>query len=69
MEDNLDKSITQEESFGASNMSDDVVSLQRKLRDQGAELEQLRKKLADTDIKHQRVIHDVCCDDWKLGHY
>jgi hypothetical protein len=59
LEENLDKNISQEENFGGSNMSDDVVSLQRKLRDQGIELEQLRKKLSEMDIKHARTIHDV----------
>ena len=59
LEENLDKSISQEENFGSSDMSDDVVSLQRKLRDQGVELEQLRKKLSEMDIKHARTIHDV----------
>lgn len=59
LEENLDKNISQEENFGGSDMSDDVVSLQRKLRDQGVELEQLRKKLSEMDIKHARTIHDV----------
>ncbi|KAF6762946.1 CAP-Gly domain-containing protein [Ephemerocybe angulata] len=61
LEENLDKSISQEENnFGGNpNMSDDVVSLQRKLRDQGVELDQLRKKLADMEMKHARTIHDL----------
>jgi predicted RNase H-like nuclease (RuvC/YqgF family) len=60
LEENLDKSLTHEENgINDSNLSDDVVSLQRKIKEQSVELEQLRKKLSELDMKHARTVHDL----------
>ncbi|KAJ2922014.1 hypothetical protein H1R20_g15077, partial [Candolleomyces eurysporus] len=60
LEENLDKSLTHEENgINDSNLSDDVVSLQRKIKEQSTELEQLRKKLSELEMKHARSAHDL----------
>ncbi|RXW17083.1 hypothetical protein EST38_g8770 [Candolleomyces aberdarensis] len=60
LEENLDKSLTHEENgINDSNLSDDVVSLQRKIKEQSTELEQLRKKLSELEMKHARTAHDL----------
>ena len=49
----------EENSINDSNLSDDVVSLQRKIKEQSVELEQLRKKASELDMKHARIVHDL----------
>ena len=68
LESNLDNSLAKEDGHSVeSDMSDDVVSLQRRLRDQGQELEQLRKKLSELEMKHARTVHDVSGKAFWLG--
>ncbi|KAJ7072430.1 hypothetical protein C8F01DRAFT_1076444 [Mycena amicta] len=63
LEENLDNSLTKEENAQNDVPAGDSASLQRLLRDQklksDMEVEQLRKRLADSDMKSARVVHDV----------
>lgn len=58
LEENLDQSIREEQDLDGG--SDDAESFRRMLREQKAEVEQLRKRLADAEMKNARVTHDVC---------
>jgi CAP-Gly domain-containing linker protein 1 len=58
LEDNLDNSLHNEEA--AASPADDSSLLQKRTKEQGLEIEQLRKKLSDMEVKHGRAIHDVC---------
>ncbi|KAJ7647445.1 hypothetical protein FB45DRAFT_893476 [Roridomyces roridus] len=63
LEENLDNSLIREENSLDEPPSGDAASLQRTLRDQKAkfelEMEQLRKRLADSEMKSARVAHDL----------
>ncbi|KAF7315292.1 hypothetical protein MIND_00043700 [Mycena indigotica] len=63
LEENLDNSLTREEDAHADLPIGDTADLQRALRDQklkaDMEIEQLRKRLADSDMKNARVVHDL----------
>ncbi|KAF8210105.1 hypothetical protein K438DRAFT_1903746 [Mycena galopus ATCC 62051] len=63
LEENLDNSLTREENALDDAPSGDVSSLQRLMKDQKVkfemELEQLRKRLADSEMKSARVAHDL----------
>ncbi|KAJ6499418.1 hypothetical protein C8R45DRAFT_982319 [Mycena sanguinolenta] len=63
LEENLDNSLTREENALEEAPSGDAASLQRLMRDQKVksemELEQLRKRLADSEMKSARVAHDL----------
>ncbi|KAJ6557190.1 hypothetical protein B0H10DRAFT_2121012 [Mycena sp. CBHHK59/15] len=63
LEENLDNSLTREEDALDETTPADVASLQRKLKEQKVklemEIEQLRKRLADSEMKSNRVSHDL----------
>ncbi|KAJ6593784.1 hypothetical protein B0H19DRAFT_916405 [Mycena capillaripes] len=63
LEENLDNSLTREENALDEGPPGDAASLQRLMKDQKAkfemELEQLRKRLADSEMKSARVAHDL----------
>ncbi|KAF7361997.1 CAP-Gly domain-containing linker protein 2 [Mycena venus] len=63
LEENLDNSLTREENALDEAPSGDAASLQRLMKDQKVkfemELEQLRKRLADSEMKSARVAHDL----------
>ena len=57
LEDNLDKSLHDEEATVST--TDDSSLLQKRTKEQGLEIEQLRKKLSDMEVKHGRAIYDL----------
>nr|GAT57604.1 predicted protein [Mycena chlorophos] len=63
LEENLDNSLTREELSQDDLPAGDTASLQRLLRDQklksDMEIEQLRKRITDSDMKNARVVHDL----------
>ncbi|KAF7376043.1 hypothetical protein MSAN_00019100 [Mycena sanguinolenta] len=63
LEENLDNSLTREENALEDAPSGDAADLQRLMKDQKVkfemELEQLRKRLADSEMKSARVAHDL----------
>ncbi|KAJ6586802.1 hypothetical protein DFH09DRAFT_1141573 [Mycena vulgaris] len=63
LEENLDHSLTREENALEDAVPGDAASLQRIMKDQKvkleAEIEQLRKRLADSEMKSARVAHDL----------
>ncbi|KAL0571109.1 hypothetical protein V5O48_010841 [Marasmius crinis-equi] len=67
LEDNLDQSILREEENlhidGAGSGPDDLEALKKSLKEQrlraDVEIEQLRKKLADVEMKNTRTTHDL----------
>jgi len=64
LEENLDSSIQNEES-GLS-LPDDTSLLQKRAKEQAVEVEQLKKKLSDLEIKHARAIHDLSKENSEL---
>lgn len=64
LEDNLDNNIQGEES-GIS-LPDDTSLLQKRAKEQASEIEQLKKKLSDLEIKHARAIHDLSKENAEL---
>lgn len=63
LEENLDTSLTREENTPEDTAPGDVATLQRMMKEQKARLEteteQLRKRLADSEMKSARVAHDL----------
>ncbi|KAJ7262294.1 hypothetical protein B0H12DRAFT_1321913 [Mycena haematopus] len=63
LEENLDNSLIHEENALDDAPPGDATSLQRSMKDQKVkfemELEQLRKRLADSEMKSARVVHDL----------
>ncbi|KAJ7497179.1 hypothetical protein FB451DRAFT_1075615 [Mycena latifolia] len=63
LEENLDHSLTREENALEDAAPSDAASLQRIMKDQKVkletEIEQLRKRLADSEMKSARVAHDL----------
>ncbi|KAK6981223.1 hypothetical protein R3P38DRAFT_3464352 [Favolaschia claudopus] len=63
LEENLDNSLTREENAVDEAPSGDATSLQRLMKDQKvkfeAELDQLRKRMADAEMKSARTVHDL----------
>ncbi|KAJ7733766.1 hypothetical protein DFH07DRAFT_928669 [Mycena maculata] len=63
LEENLDNSLTREENALDEGPPGDTASLQRLMKDQKVKLEmeidQLRKRLADAEMKSARVAHDL----------
>ncbi|KAJ6475245.1 hypothetical protein C8R47DRAFT_1142759 [Mycena vitilis] len=63
LEENLDNSLTREENALDDGPPGDTASLQRLMKDQKVkletEIEQLRKRLTDSEMKSARVVHDL----------
>ncbi|KAJ7132877.1 hypothetical protein C8R43DRAFT_1023761 [Mycena crocata] len=63
LEENLDNSLTREENALEEVPTGDAASIQRTMKDQkaklDAEIEQLRKRLSDSEMKSARVVHDL----------
>ncbi|TFK22601.1 hypothetical protein FA15DRAFT_514638 [Coprinopsis marcescibilis] len=58
LEESLDGNISGEEAGGVSPTAD-ISLLQRRFKDQALELEQLKKKMSESEMKHGRATHDL----------